>query len=427
MIRSLKKLNFSSDNLIKHAGIMFVTSIFAGIFNYSYQIFMGRALGPEEYSIFGALFAISYIISIIASTIQTSIARFVSKFIGEKKNKKIRYLIKGSLKRMFLLGITIFLFISVFSTLISSFLKINTVFPVIIMGSVFLFATLLPVNLGALQGLQKFVILGSNRVINYASKLIFGIIFVSIGFGVCGALGAVVIGAIIALLISLIPLKNYIINNDSKKVNFKFLEVYRYSLPALLAMFCFTVPTNVDVIIVKHFFSANNAGIYTAVSVLGKIILFIPGAVVAVMFPKVTKSYSEKKDTTHILLISLISTGILSGILALGYWFFPFLVVKIPFGIEYIEAVPLLQLYGLAMLFFSLSVVLMRYSLAIHDNKYIYLLALFTFFEIGFFTYYHMSLLTIIWIILIFNILLFFCGIFYIFYRIFTLNNVKSD
>lgn len=421
MIRLLQKWNLFSDDLLKHASVMFLVSIIAGVCNYIYQLYMGRALGPEEYGVFGSLFAIFYIISVLTATIQTSVARFVSKFIGEGAKEKIHYFMQGLLKRMLFLGIVMFLFFVFISGWLSSFLKIDPVMPVIILGSIFLFSTLLPVNLGVLQGLQKFIPLGFNTVLNFSSKLVFGIVLVVIGFGVNGALGAVVIGSAVALIASFIPLRSFFSKIDSKNSDFKFSELYRYSLPTMVAMFCFAVPANVDVIIAKHFFAAHTAGLYTAASVLGKIILFIPGAIVVAMFPKVSKMYAEKKDTSHLLNISLLYTGLVSGVMAAGYWFFPALVVKIPYGSAYVEVAPVVQLYGVAMLFFSLTVVLMRYSLAIHYVSYVYLFAFFTLLEIGLLTVFHASMMEMTRIILMVNAALLISGIICVFRRLLIL------
>jgi len=175
----------------------------------------------------------------------------------------------------------------------------------------------------------------------------------------------------------------------------------------MVAMFCFAVPANVDVIIAKHFFAAHTAGLYTAASVLGKIILFIPGAIIIAMFPKVSKMYAEKRDTSHLLNISLLYTGLVSGVMAVGYWFFPALVVRIPYGSAYVEVAPVVQLYGVAMFFFSLTIVFMRYSLAIHDIRYVYLFAFFTLLEIGLLTVFHASMMEMVWILLVVNVALF--------------------
>ena len=78
-------------NLLKNGTTMFISGTIAGIFNYIYQVYMGRALGPEEYGVFGALFAIFYMIGIISQTLGTSTTQFVSKFVGEGKADRFLY------------------------------------------------------------------------------------------------------------------------------------------------------------------------------------------------------------------------------------------------------------------------------------------------------------------------------------------------
>jgi O-antigen/teichoic acid export membrane protein len=78
MVGYLKK-----DELVKKGMIMFISGPVASIFNYIYQVYMGSALGPEAYGVFGALFAIFYMIGIISQTLGTSMTQFVSKFVGE--------------------------------------------------------------------------------------------------------------------------------------------------------------------------------------------------------------------------------------------------------------------------------------------------------------------------------------------------------
>jgi len=411
-------LSLTEDReFLQDAGIMFIASIVAGICNYLYQIYMGRALGVEEYGIFGSLFALSYIIFVVSGTIQTSCARFVSKFVGEGKEGNISYLLHGLLKRMFIFGIIVFVLFILSSGLISSFLKIESVLPVVIVGGFLFLSILLPVNLGALQGLQKFKWLGSNSIINFSSKLLFGVLLVGMGFGVNGALSAIVIGSAIALMISFAPLKSFLFSDCKANPGFNFLELYKYSLPAMLATFCFAVPANVDVMIVKHFFSSHDAGLYTAASVLGKIVLFMPGAITAVMFPKVSEMNASGKSTREMLNKSLFYATVLSGSLAIGYWFFPSLVIKIPFGDAYLEAMPLVRFYGIAMLFFSLSVVFMRYSLAIHDIKYVYGFAFFTFLEIVLLANFHETMMEMILILMVINVLLFIFSCCYVWYK----------
>lgn len=73
------------DELARSGAIMFIASLVTGFFSYIYQMYMGRALGPEDYGEFGALFSIFYIFGVISQTLGTSTTRFISKFIGEGK------------------------------------------------------------------------------------------------------------------------------------------------------------------------------------------------------------------------------------------------------------------------------------------------------------------------------------------------------
>ena len=396
-------------DLAKYGSIMLIATLIAGVCNYVYQIYMGVALGPEDYGVFGALFAIFYIISILGGTIQTSMTRFVSKLKAEDDYGNIGFLLSGMTKRMAILGVLAFFIFVLASQHIAEFLKIETK-PVIIVGATLLFSLLLPVGRGALQGLQRFVLLGMNGVLNASLKLLFGIILVSVGFGVSGALGAVVIATVFALVAALVPVRSLF---KQKSSEFDFFGLYKYTFPAMVAMFCFTVPANFDVIIVKHFFAAHDAGLYTATSVLGKILIFLPMAISMVMFPKVSEMHTQNKGTFGLLNRCLIYTGMLSGVAAIGCFSFPSSVARIVFGSEYIGAAPLIRLYGVAMFFFSLTVVVMFYNLAVHSLGYVYIFAFFTFLLIGLLSLFHSSLMEMITILVVIEVMLFFSSYLY--------------
>lgn len=409
----------SNNDLLKPIFIVFIATFIGGICNYLYQLYMGRILGPTEYGIFGSLFAISYIIFVLAGTIQTSSARFISNFVGRNETEKIRPFLSGMYKRMFILGVVILFIFAICSPFIASFLRINSTIPVIIVGTFFLFSMIPPINMGVMQGLQKFVPFGFCVILNFSSKLLFGVLLVSLGFGVNGALIAFSIGAAIALLASFYYLNPFIKKiPTSKTINVNFADVYKYSLPTILTMFCFALPANVDVIIVKHVFSPEQAGFYTATSVIGKIVLFITDAIAIAMFPKVTEAYAMKKSSISIFIQSIFFTGLISGSVAIFYWFFPSLVVEIPFGAQYIQAIPLVKIYGIAMFLFALSFVVMRYSLAIHDFKFVVIFSLFSFIGVGLISIFHNSMIEMITILIFTYLAWLIFSIIYIIYRV---------
>jgi O-antigen/teichoic acid export membrane protein len=398
------------DRLARQSGVMFIATTVAGVLSYIYQVYMGRALGPEQYGVFGALFAIFYMIMVTSQTLSTTSARFVSKFIGE--GKEIGFFLLGSLKRMAFLGLIVSILFFALSGEIASLLKIHDSRPVMILALILFLTWIQPINGGALRGLQRFKALGFVSVSNAFFKLIFGILLVAFGLGVSGALFGVVIGLFLATLISFFFLAPYFKRNNPHDPGFDYSSFYTYSAPVLLAMFCFSVPANLDVVLAKYFLSARDAGLYTSASVLGKIIFFFPAAIYVVMFPMIAEGHARGENTIGILRKSLAYTAFLSGSVALGYLLFPQLVVKL-FGLSYASALPLVAPYALAMFFFSLTVIVLNYHLAIKNLRYITLFASFTFFEIILLSIFHSSALEMAKVLLWVNFALFSVGLAY--------------
>jgi O-antigen/teichoic acid export membrane protein len=401
---------FLRDDLARHGGVMFIATTLAGALSYLYQVYMGRVLGPEQYGVFGALFAIFYMIMVISQTISTTATRFVSKFIGE--GKEISFFLLGFLKRMILLGLIVSILFFAFSGKIASFLKISDPRPVMVLALILFLTWIQPINGGALRGLQRFKALGFVSVSNAFFKLVFGVLLVALGLGVSGALLGVVTGLFLATLFSFLFLAPHFKKNNPHEPSFNYSAFYTYSAPVLLAMFCFSVPANLDVVLAKYFFSAKEAGLYTSASILGKIIFFFPAAIYAVMFPMIAERHAMGKDTMSILKKSLAYTSFLSGSVALGYLLFPQLVVKV-FGSNYASALPLGAPYGLAIFFFSLTVIIMYYHLAIKNIRYIALFASFTFFEIILLSIFHSSALEMVKVLLGANLALFLSSCYY--------------
>ena len=148
-----KLIYLKNDELTRNGAIMFMASIVVGIFNYMYQVYMGRTLGPEDYSIFGALFAIFYMIGIISQTISTSTTQFVSKFTGE--GKQIGFFVKKSLRQTVLFSTTISVIFLLLSEQITKVLKLSNIEPVLILIFILFLTGISPILDGSLRGVKR--------------------------------------------------------------------------------------------------------------------------------------------------------------------------------------------------------------------------------------------------------------------------------
>ncbi|GAF69756.1 unnamed protein product, partial [marine sediment metagenome] len=299
---------------------------------------VGRLLGPGPYSVVSSLFALLVIIAVSVGTIQTVVARHVANYQARGQHTMMRKLVHGSLKRMALLGVILCLMLSLGSRYVADYLNIASVVPVLIIAAMLLPSLVIPVNRGALQGLQNFTHYGINILGDAGMRFLLGVGLVLVGLSINGALTGVALAPVTMLALSFWSLRpSGIFGRESqttevvnKKDSFNWKEVYQYSWPVMLAFLLFTVLTNSDLLFVKHFFSEHQTGYYAAAEIVGKIVLFVPSGVIPIlMFPKASALQTLKKDTWPLLRKSLLATLGLCGALTIVYFGLPRLIMGI--------------------------------------------------------------------------------------------------
>lgn len=372
----------ATDNLAKQGIFILAASTIANASNFLFQLIIGRMLGPAEYSILTSLLSLFMIISVPIQTLQTVISKYAATFKAKEKYDKISYLLFRPLKKISFVSLLAFFIFALGSRFIANFLNIPTVMPVIILGLVIAIALLNPIGRGILQGLQFFNHLGINYILDAVFRLVFGIMLVWLGFKASGALTASFVGALIGFLLVFIPLR-FLFGQKEKPVDFNSSEIYKYFWPVLVTLLCFTILTNIDVVFVKHFYSPAQAGYYSAASLMGKIVLFFPGAISMVMFSKTSELHAKNTDAKHILNKSLLLVGSMCIAITIGYFVSPSFLITIIFGKQFIQGANLLGLFGIAMFLFALINILLLYYLSVHRLKFIPILIASTILQIG--------------------------------------------
>ncbi len=318
------------NELLKHSSILFTASLFSGFLNYLFQLYVGRMLGPSDYGIYSSLVALLYIMSVPSSTIQTSVAKLVSDYGAE--HEKIKYLLNYVLRKLTLIAVlasALFLIVSIY---LADFLRINSGTYFFILSTVLFISFLAPVLIGALQGMQMFVQMGINNVAGTFFKFLSGILLVYFGFGVGGALIALFIGSLVAMLHALIPLR-FLKGSEEVDGNIRFLT---YSMAVMFATVGLAFLPNADLLLVKHFLSDQEAGYYAAAALLGKIIFFSTGAVAMVMFPKAAEMNNRNHDGIKLLRNSLLYIGSISFMIIALFILVPGFIVRLLFGSRFL-------------------------------------------------------------------------------------------
>ncbi len=173
-------------------------------------------------------------------------------------------------------------------------------------------------------------------------------------------------------------------------------EIYRYLWPVIISLLCFNILTQMDIVLVKHFFHPAEAGYYSGAAMMGRIVLFLPLAMATVMFPKVTEASTLNRDPRSILVKSLLAVGVLCGAVTVAFFIAPSLLISLSYGSKFVSSASLVGLFGIAMTFFALLNLLIYYHLSVHRFGFLYALAGLTLAQLTAIWFFHNSLVQVI-------------------------------
>ncbi len=366
------------NHTAKNISIIFVASSIVNVINLAYHIIMGRLLGPSEYGVLTSVISLLFLTGALSSTFQTASVKYTSIYFAEKKFDKITVFYNVITKRILVVSAIILIIIFCLLNQLKLFLKLDSVYPLVYFGIVAVAGLLTSFNRGILQGIKSFKSLGINSIIEVLIKLVAGIILVYFGLKANGAMLGFMIAAIIAYLILFFPLRKGIfvkeyLYNKSGKIELK--KIYTNIILILLSTVLFSLFSYFDIVLVKHFFSSHETGIYSAAAQIGRIILFFPAAVSIVIFPRLSEKNTRKENTFITLYKGLFIITVVSIIFLIIYFYFPEAILKIIYGSKYIAAADLVFRYGVFMTFISLIIMQIFYFITI--GKYWYLIYLF--------------------------------------------------
>jgi O-antigen/teichoic acid export membrane protein len=411
MLKKLKGVDVFARNII----IVFTGTTLVNVINLLYQLLIAHNLSASAFASFNSLLSIFVLLSAPLATIQLAIAKYSAAYHAHNQASKIKFFLSDVFKKLLILSALTFLIAWPSSFYIIGKLKIQSVFCAYILAGLLTFSWFGPFFIGGVQGLERFGWLTGASVVSSVCKLLLGYIFIMLGFNIAGALGALFISVLIAIVISYIPLRK-LISFSTQKEDTGFKQVIAFLFPLAAANFCFMALISSDMIMVKYFFPDDAAGVYSIAQMVGKIFIFLPGAVSMVMFPKVSAQHARNEDTLLTLKRSLFIVAGLSFLAALAYNLFPFLALRILTGKASPESAQLGRFFSFSMSFFTLLFVMISYFLSIKDFRFIKYLVMSALLQVCAVIALHQSLLQV-QLILCVNSLAIFLAVFFLTYK----------
>jgi O-antigen/teichoic acid export membrane protein len=300
------------------------------------------------------------LISCITLSFQLVCAKFVAR--NESSGAKVAVYL-GLKRRAWTFGIAIASLLVLASGPVSAYLNLHSPTLVILLAVGIAFYIPLGVHRGGMQGIYAFRRLACNYIVEGVVKLGGAFLLIHFGLGVNGAIAAVTASEVVA----------YIFGRPGRELE----ATPAPSLPAsfgegIQAIVFFVgqvVINNVDIILVKHFFAAEAAGLYAAAALVGRVVYMSSWSVVSAMFPISAGLRTGKETKRDVLLTPLLIVLLITGGFTLALWLFPNLVWRAVFGAAFVHQnltfySSLLVLYAAATGVYSLSVVIITYEMS---------------------------------------------------------------
>jgi O-antigen/teichoic acid export membrane protein len=323
-----------------------VLSIATLVFNgaaYLYNVVCIRYLGSRVYGDVAAMLALFALVSLPLASIQNLLAREVAQLSSVGA---IGSLLRRSTGIAAAIGFGLVAVGLVLVHPIRDFLNVESTTTVLAGISAIFFAVVAVVLYGFLQGLLRFNALGVTYGLSGISRLVLVIPVLILGYGASGALFVNTFAAFLAVAIAAIALRKLWWPEEAETT--ARLD-RRQAAVLLIGSLAFASLTNVDVLLAAYFLPDHLVGVYAAAALVGKMVLFLPAAVVMVLLPKAATRAAAGVTSRGIVLASVAVTLVVTLSATAVLAVVPESLLVWAFGGDFRESTALLGWFGLAM------------------------------------------------------------------------------
>ncbi len=346
----------------RNEAIYFAIFNVTNVLNYVYLVFVGFFLGADSYGLFGALFGIVYLASSLGNMVKMAVARHVATVQAQNGGVITRQVVMGGLAWSGAFAGVVGLVLMLAVPLIANAFDSPTA-PVAWSCLAITLSIWVPAAYGVLQGMERFPSLGTALFVAAFVRFAAGGALVAAGAGVAGAMAGVVLGFAASAVYALVLCFRQVGEHDDSRPWIRVPAPRLSALAAVLvASLVVAAPTSLDVAVVRHIFSGQEAGAYTGIAVLGRVIIFASIAVPFTILPKVAVRTASGKPTGGLLVQGLAMTGSLAVAAAAAIAFAVDVMGWQLGGIDVSSAGAALHWYLAAMVLFSLTVTMIYYQ-----------------------------------------------------------------
>jgi O-antigen/teichoic acid export membrane protein len=402
-LRTLVTLRkFVRSDFVRHGALVFISSMIVNVLNFVFHVLNVRLLSISDYGSLASLFAASTVISIPSAAVNLVVVRYAAEFHALGDRDHLAALTARAMVMTASVSAAIVAGAWIFREPLAGFLHIDQSALIVVTSVIGAINFALPSVRGILQGIHDFARYSISTIVEVGGKLVLGVGLVFLGFHLAGAVGGYALASVIGFAYTFFAIGGWPANGLRIPFHIDLRRLYETSSGVTLATLALGLMGSIDVVLVKHFFSPQDAGVYAAIALVGKPLMFIVGFVPTVLFPIAAAKVARNESPLGTLKQAFAITALLCGVGLVALRLEPVLAVRVMAGSMYVvRASPHVFAYAGVMTMYGLIQVVVNYKLGLNRYDFLIPLVAASLFEIIAIAAYHPSIDAVIRILAI--------------------------
>jgi O-antigen/teichoic acid export membrane protein len=362
------------SEFLRHSAVVFGATLAGNLLNYLFNVAVSRRLGVENYAVLSALGGLLVVLSLPSIVVNLIVVKYAAEFHAVDDEQRLARLSRIVLQWSAILAAVLFAACFALRGVVANFLHITDDYAVIFTLTLLALSLIMPSVRGVLQGRQDFRLFANSVILELALKVIFGVALVYAGFGVRGAMFGWSVAVGIALCYTIWAVRRGLSRSIEARLSIDASRLFKTLSGIAAATAALTLLSFLDVVLVKHYFDARQAGLYAAVNLTGKVVLFIVSFLPMTLLPKAIAKAKRGESATELLLQAAAGTLLLSGAVLTLFALMPATVIGVLAGRAFVDAAPYVFRYDIAMTLLAGITLVVNYKIALHRFDFVYLL-----------------------------------------------------
>ncbi len=356
---------------LRSGSILLLSVMGANFLNFVFNAVLGRWLSFEQFGVVTLVITFYYLSSLVTNALSATVNFQTATLLADNHEQEARQFFVWIVRRSMLFALIAVVVWMALIPLLQHFFQIASIWPLISFVPVIVLSVVTYVCVGYLQGSLQFAKAGAVVLTEPLMKVVAGVGLTLFGLGtvVYWSLSfSLLFAAIVALMVSMPGITGLLTGIQKSSIKTKstitstvfertfFITTLTTGLSSVLFF-------SIDILLVKHFFSAELTGQYAILSLIGKMLFFFATIFNVFTLPIIARTKDRAK--TYRLFTALLGvTALLASIGWLVVGAAGYLTVPLLFGAKTLQISHLLPWYTLGIAAYAVSSVVIAFHVA---------------------------------------------------------------